>query len=163
MGVGKTTVGKALARLAGMHFIDCDQELEQRTGVSISTIFDIEGEDGFRRRETELLQEIVGGDNQVIATGGGVVMNETNRQALARGGYVIYLTAKVRKLIRRTRNSKTRPLLQTANPERTLTEIMKVREPVYTAVADLVVKVDDRSPQFIARRILETMQENENP
>lgn len=162
MGVGKTTVGKALARIAAMDFVDCDIELEQRTGVSVTTIFEIEGEEGFRRRESELLKEVLGRSGTVIATGGGVVMLEENRALLRSDGLVIYLTAPVRKLMRRTRNNRNRPLLQTPDPEQTLTDLMAVRDPLYRSVADLVIKVDDRSAQSLAHRIQETIEQHEN-
>ncbi|KAA3625854.1 MAG: shikimate kinase [Proteobacteria bacterium] len=162
MGVGKTTVGKALARILSMSFVDCDVELEQRTGVSVTTIFEIEGEEGFRRRESELLKEIVERKGYVVATGGGVIMCEENRAAIRSSGLVIYLTAPVNKLLKRTRNNRNRPLLQTTNPEKTLNDLMVVRDPLYRSVADLVIRVDDRSPQSLAHRIHETIESHEN-
>lgn len=163
MGVGKTTVGRGLARLASMDFIDCDVELERRTGVSVTTIFEIEGEEGFRRRESDLLREITALTGMVIATGGGVVTGEENRALIRSAGLVIYLTAPVRRLLRRTRNSRNRPLLDTSDREATMNELMRVRDPLYRAVADLVITVDDRSPQHLAHRILEAIENHENP
>ncbi len=157
MGVGKTTVGRALARQAGLDFVDCDVELEQRTGVTISTIFEIEGEDGFRRRESELLRELLSRQRSVIATGGGVVTREENRALLRGAGIVVYLLAPVARLVRRTRNSKHRPLLVGGNLEQTIGQLMEVRDPLYREVADLVIRVDDRSPQSLARRIHESI------
>lgn len=162
MGVGKTTVGRALAKIAALDFVDCDVELEQRTGVDVTTIFEIEGEAGFRRRESELLKEIAARGDCVIATGGGVVLSEENRALLKRSGFVIYLSAPVKRLLRRTRNNRNRPLLQTPDPGRTLNEIMEVRDPFYREVADLVIRVDDRSPQSLAKRIHETINEHED-
>ncbi len=162
MGVGKTTVGRALAKIASMDFVDCDIELERRTGVDVTTIFEIEGEAGFRRRESEMLREIAARSATVIATGGGVVLGEENRNVLRQSGLVIYLTAPVKKLLRRTRNSKTRPLLQTADPAATLGALMETRDPLYREVADLVFRVDDRSPQSLARRIYESISQHEN-
>ncbi len=162
MGVGKTTVGRALAKIASLDFVDCDVELEQRTGVDVTTIFEIEGEAGFRRRESELLEEIAACGGRVIATGGGVVLDEANRALLKRSGLVIYLSAPVKRLLRRTRNNRNRPLLQTPDPGRTLTEIMAVRDPLYREVADLVIRVDDRSPQSLAKRINETIDDYED-
>ncbi|GJL82405.1 MAG: shikimate kinase [marine bacterium B5-7] len=159
MGVGKTTVGKMLAKLLSKQFIDCDLELERRTGVSVTTIFEIEGEDGFRRRESALLAEVAARTNHVIATGGGVVMREENHEILRRAGRVIYLTAPVRKLLRRTRNNRNRPLLNTADPKATLEELMQIRDPLYRQVAELVLKVDDRSPDILAHRIVKEMQQ----
>ena len=162
MGVGKTTVGKALARILGIAFVDCDQEMERRTGVSIPTIFDIEGEDGFRKREIEILSDVSSGRDMVIATGGGVIMREENRRVLKESGVVVYLTASVNKLVRRTKNSKTRPLLQQGDPEQRIEQLMSEREPFYQEVADLVIEVDDRSPQFIAHRLKEAIDAHAN-
>lgn len=163
MGVGKTTVGRALARQTGMTFVDCDQELEKRTGVSIPTIFDIEGEEGFRRREREMLGEIADGRDLVIATGGGVVVDPENRRVLRGAGLVVYLTAPVGRLLRRIRDNRSRPLLQREDPAKVLTELMETREPLYREVADLTIKVNTRSPQCIARRIHERVEQHANP
>jgi shikimate kinase len=163
MGVGKTTVGRALARIVSMDFIDCDVELEERTGVSVSTIFEIEGEEGFRRREGELLSEITRRTDMVIATGGGAVIREENRALLRSAGMVIYLNAPIHRLIKRTRNSRNRPLLDTPDPEKTLVELMEVRDPLYRSVADIIITVDDRSPQSLAYRIKEAIESHENP
>jgi shikimate kinase len=162
MGVGKSTLGRALARIAGMAFVDCDVELEKRTGVDIPTIFEFEGEEGFRRRESELLGELTQRTNTVIATGGGSVLSDVNRAMIRRSGLVIYLTAPVRKLLQRTRGSRNRPLLQTDDPEKTMNDLMQVRDSLYREVADVVVRVDDRSPQSLARRIYENISQHEN-
>ena len=162
MGVGKTTVGKALARILGIAFVDCDQEMERRTGVSIPTIFDIEGEEGFRKREIEILSDITDGSGMVIATGGGVIMREENRAVLKRNGIVVYLTASISKLVRRTRNTKTRPLLQDGDVEMRIRQLMTDREPYYQDVADIVMEVDDRSPQFIAHRLKDAIEAHAN-
>lgn len=163
MGAGKTTVGKALARLAHMEFIDLDIELEDRTGVSVTTIFEIEGEEGFRRRESALLEEMAARQGSVIATGGGAVVREENRRLIRRMGLVVYLAAPVSRLLRRTRNSRNRPLLNTPDPEKTLTALLAERDPLYREVADIVIRVDDRSPQSFARRLLEEIRTHENP
>ncbi len=155
MGVGKTTVGRILARQFGMGFVDCDLELEQRTGVSVATIFEIEGEEGFRQRETRLLEELAETEGTVIATGGGAVIREENRVLLRRSGLVIYLTAPVRKLVRRTRNNRSRPLLQCDDPHAVLERLMAERDPWYREVADMVIEVDDRSPRVLGKRIQE--------
>jgi shikimate kinase len=162
MGAGKTTVGKALAKIASMDFVDCDLELETRTGVSVTTIFEIEGEEGFRRREAALLREISARSGTVIATGGGVVIQPENRELLRRAGIVIYLAAPVARLLRRTRNSRNRPLLDTPDPEKTLADLLETRDPLYREVADFVVRVDDRSPQSLARRIFDNIRRHEN-
>lgn len=153
MGVGKTTIGRALARQLDMEFVDCDREVEKRTGATISLIFDIEGEEGFRERETRMLQELTRRHNTVLATGGGAILREENRQALRANGTVVYLHAPVEVQLERTRAGKNRPLLQTEDPRATLEALMAVREPLYRGEADIVVNIRSRSPQAIAREI----------
>lgn len=118
MGVGKSTIGKALARHLAMDFVDSDHEIEDRTGATISLIFDIEGEDGFRAREVSMIGELVQRNNIVLATGGGSVMTEDNRRALRKNGVVIYLSASVATQVKRVRNNRNRPLLEGGDPEK---------------------------------------------
>ena len=158
MGVGKTTIGKAMAKATGRIFVDLDQEIEHRTGVSIPTIFDIEGEEGFRRRETEIIQEYTAKSNLVIATGGGAVGSLENRQALTRSAFVIYLKAPLEILLQRTRNNRNRPLLNNDDPAEVLSRLMEQREPLYQEVADLVVQVDDRAPGSLCKKILKQIE-----
>ncbi|HJP06350.1 MAG: shikimate kinase AroK [Acidiferrobacteraceae bacterium] len=154
MGVGKTTVGRALAKSLGMDFIDSDARIEERTGVSISTIFDIEGEGGFREREAQMIFELVQQKNIVLATGGGAVTREDVRKAMRHNGLVIYLHATVDMLVERTRSSKNRPLLNTSKePREVLETLMQEREPLYRAEADIVFETDARSPHAVARDI----------
>ncbi len=153
MGTGKTTIGAQLARALGFDFIDSDQELEQRTGASISLIFDVEGEAGFRDREARLVDELTQRDRVVLATGGGAVLNENTRHALAERGFVVYLRSDIDTLLQRTRLDTNRPLLRTADPEQTMREIMEVREPLYNAVADLVIDTGALSVKQVIRRI----------
>jgi len=138
MGVGKTTVGRQLAKLLGYEFIDSDHEIESRTGAKISWIFDMEGEEGFRQREQAMIDELSQRENIVLATGGGAVLREENRQALKQRGIVVYLEADVDELISRTSHDKNRPLLQTENPRETLQKLMQERESLYQEIADLV-------------------------
>lgn len=145
MGSGKTTVGKALARALDVEFVDADHELEHRCGVDIPFIFEKEGEDGFRARETELLRDLVTRENAVIATGGGVVSRAENRQLLRSGPYVIYLLASVDQQFKRTRNSQHRPLLRTDDPRRRLQDLLSARDPLYRECADLIVASATRS------------------
>lgn len=140
MGAGKTTVGKSLARRLGKTFHDADHVLEQRTGVSIPVIFEIEGEAGFRARESQVIADLTMLDNIVLATGGGAVLREDNRQHLAARGFVIYLCAQPRDLWIRTRHDTNRPLLRTDNPLHRLEELYAARDPLYRSVADLVVE-----------------------
>jgi shikimate kinase len=145
MGSGKTTMGRALARHLGKDFVDSDQEIQKRTGVSIPYIFDIEGESGFRERESRVLAELVQHDNIVLATGGGAVLAEQNRELLRKAGIVIYLKASVNDLWHRTHHDKNRPLLQTKDPYGRLTELHQVRDPIYQQVADIVVQSGKQS------------------
>ena len=153
MGVGKSTVGKKLASRLGVAFIDSDQELERRNGVTVSTIFDIEGESGFRARETRLLEELADQEIGVIATGGGVVTQAVNRDILKRKGRVIYLNASVDLLWSRLRYCRSRPLLETENPRQTLQDLHGQRDPLYREVADLVVNVGKGSAANTVRKI----------
>ncbi|WP_238999067.1 shikimate kinase [Azospira restricta] len=139
MGAGKTTIGKVLARRLGWRFVDSDHEIEARTGVRIPTIFEIEGEEGFRRRETQVLRELTGLRNVVMATGGGAVIAEENRRLLRDHGLVVYLDVSPAQLYERTRHDRNRPLLQVADPLRRLQELLAAREPFYREVADIVV------------------------
>lgn len=153
MGAGKTTVGKVLARDLGLEFIDADQELQRRTGVGIPVIFDIEGEAGFRAREAALLEELTGRDDVVLATGGGAVLRQDNRELLKSRGLVVYLRANVDDLWARTRHDRNRPLLQTADPKQRLIDLLAERDGLYCAAADVVVDTSRQSVQALARRI----------
>lgn len=157
MGAGKSTVGRHLAQLLDKDFHDSDQEIEKRTGASVALIFDIEGESGFRRRETAVLDELTRGDNVVLATGGGVILSEENRGLLRTRGTVVYLDADLDTLTQRTHRDRKRPLLQTSDRREKLAELMKQREPFYQSEADLVVTTDRRSPAAVARKIAATL------
>lgn len=150
MGAGKTTVGKQLAKRLKKSFFDTDQEIEKRTGVTISVIFEIEGESGFRLRESAVLQELAKLDDVVLATGGGAVLNKENRNILSRNGTVVYLRASVDELWARTRNHKNRPLLQTPDPYVKLEQLFAERDPLYREVADIII---DTSKQRVHRLV----------
>jgi shikimate kinase len=158
MGAGKTTIGRALARQCHKTFLDSDHEIEARTGVRIPVIFDIEGEQGFRLREREVIQHLVRQQNVVLATGGGAVLAPENRAALAAHGYVIYLHAQPEDLYARTRLDRNRPLLQAADPLGRLRALYAERDPLYREVADLVVDTSRQSvsalAQVIARQLV---------
>ncbi|HQT26581.1 MAG TPA: shikimate kinase AroK [Burkholderiales bacterium] len=158
MGAGKTTVGKQLAKQTGKTFFDSDQEIKQRTGVSISHIFEVEGESGFRTRESAVLKELTQLGNIVLATGGGAVLSEENRALLKRNGIVIYLRASVNDLWARTRHDKNRPLLQTADPHAKLSELFAFRDPLYTEVADFVIDTSRQSVSSLVHHILNTLE-----
>lgn len=157
MGAGKTTVGRHLASLLEKRFVDADCELEARTGVKISVIFEIEGEQGFRRREAELLHELTHQSNIVLATGGGAVNESSTRELLKTRGYTIYLAANPTALAARTRRDHRRPLLQNADPELTLLELLRQREPFYREVADLVVETGHANIARLTASILESL------
>lgn len=154
MGAGKTTIGKLLARGLRLGFADSDSEIEQRTGADIPWIFDVEGEEGFRDREQSVIEEMTLLDHTVLATGGGVVMREPNRQLLASRGFVIYLHATIDEQIRRTRGDRNRPLLAGDDPDAVLRELFSIRDPLYRAIADHVIDTDSSSPKVIAQRLL---------
>ena len=139
MGAGKTTVGRQLARRLKRPFYDSDHEIVERTGVPIPTIFEIEGEDGFRRREAQTIHELTALDGIVLATGGGVVINPLNRQRLHDTGWVVYLNVPPHQLYERTRHDRNRPLLQVENPLARLEELYAIRDPLYREAAHLVV------------------------
>ena len=139
MGAGKTTVGKRLARALRRRFVDCDHELEKRTGVTIPLIFEIEGEAGFRAREKRVVEELTRESGIVLATGGGAVLDPDSRGCLHARGLVVYLHAPVELLAARTRNDSNRPLLKAADRTQTLRNLMQQREPLYREIADLVV------------------------
>lgn len=153
MGAGKTTIGKLLARQLGKTFIDCDEEIQQRTGVTIPHIFDVEGEAGFRQRESAVIRDLVQRADVVLATGGGVVLNPQNRADLAENGIVVYLKSSVHDLWQRTRHDRNRPLLQTADPLAKLKELYEQRDPLYTEIADLVIHSGKQSPQSLVAKL----------
>jgi len=154
MGAGKTTIGRILARKLGLKFIDSDHEIETRTGASIPWIFEIEGEQSFRRREADMIRELTGQDGIVLATGGGAILNEQNRQFLQERGTVIYLRASINSILARTAHDKNRPLLQTADPRRKLEELLQVRDPLYLQIADLVIDTGRPNVQSMVSTIL---------
>ncbi len=158
MGAGKTTVGRHLAELLGYVFIDSDHEIETRTGVSIPWIFEMEGEAGFRQREQAIIEELTQRPDVVLATGGGAVMRECNRQALRQRGRVIYLDTPVSMQLSRTERDRNRPLLQTPDPARRLSELMQVRDPLYRATAHHVVATSDGAARDLALRIVQLVQ-----
>jgi len=153
MGVGKSTIGKKLATRLGVDFIDCDQELEQRMGVTVNTIFEIEGEQGFRLRETRLLEELAAGQSGVVATGGGVVTQQVNRDILKHQDRVLYLQAPIDLLWSRLRYCKNRPLLQTENPRARLKDLLLQRDPLYRQVASDVIRVARGPAGQLVRKI----------
>jgi shikimate kinase len=158
MGVGKTTIGNHLARKLNYEFVDSDTEIEKRTGASISLIFDIEGEEGFRKREAQMIEELTEREHIVLSTGGGSVLDEVSRQHLRSRGFVVYLKASVDILYERLKKSRNRPLMETDDKRKVIEELMEMREPLYLAVADIIITTDGRSAQDVAREIYEQHQ-----
>lgn len=154
MGAGKSTIGRLLAKELGYRFLDSDKVIEERCGANIPWIFDVEGEAGFRRRETSILQELSRESQVVVATGGGAVMREENRHCLREGAYVVYLKTSLEQQFDRTRRDRNRPLLQKPNPRAILEALFRERDPVYRDLADLVMHTDRKSPRLVARQLL---------
>ncbi len=153
MGAGKTTIGRELARRRGTRFVDCDHEIVARTGVNVPTIFDIEGEAGFRRRESQVIDELTREADIVIATGGGAVLDPDNRALLVQRGIVIYLNVPPQILWERTRHDRNRPLLRVDNPRARIEELHAARDPLYREVADIVVDGGRGNPGGTVRQI----------
>lgn len=154
MGAGKTTIGRALAKRLNKTFIDSDHEIEARTGASIPLIFEIEGEASFRHREAEVIRDLTGRSNIVLATGGGAILKPENRELLKARGTVIYLRASVASILARTAHDKNRPLLQTADPRARLEQLTREREPLYQEVADFVVETGRPNVQLLVNTIV---------
>lgn len=152
-GAGKSTIGKALARALDLPFVDADQEMVEHTGVSIATIFELEGEAGFRLREAQLIAELCRRDGILMATGGGAVLREDNRAALMQTGVVIYLNASLDHLWQRTRHDPRRPLLQAGNPRGILKALLEARDPLYRQSADLVIETGRQSAGKLVREV----------
>ena len=154
MGAGKTSVGKLLARRLKRAFYDSDEEVERRCGVRIPVIFDIEGEAGFRARETQVIGELCALERIVLATGGGAVLTQDNRRRLAARGTVVYLHARPAHLWQRVRHDRNRPLLASADPQGKLEELYAERDPLYREVADLVLDSGKQSLETLAKELL---------
>lgn len=163
MGSGKSAVGRALARLLHLRFIDTDAEIESRTGVDIPFIFEKEGEAGFRVREAEVVEELSRLPGVVLATGGGAILAEQNRACLAERGTVVYLEASIDRQLERTRTGRQRPLLNTADPRATLVDLMRIREPLYRSIAVLCVPTDGRRVQAVAEAIARSLAPPDDP
>jgi shikimate kinase len=159
MGAGKTTMGRQLAKRLNLDFIDSDHAIEERTGADIPLIFEKEGEDGFRKREQTVIDELTQFKRLVLATGGGAVLAPENRKNLKSRGTVIYLHSDIKYLIDRTRHDKNRPLLQTADPAAKLRELMIVREPLYRETADIVINTGEKSIRSVINAILEKLKQ----
>lgn len=159
MGAGKSTVGKRLAEVRGMDFVDSDVEVEARTGVDIAYIFEKEGEAGFRKRERATLSELTLRSGIVLATGGGAILEADNRHWLSARGFVVYLHASLDQQVHRTARTDNRPLLQNGSDRRlTLQQLFEMRDPLYREIADLVVSTDGRNARLLVREIEEHLE-----
>ncbi len=154
MGVGKTTIGRVLADQLNQEFFDSDREIEASTGADIPWIFDVEGESGFRLREQRMLNQLTLKSGIILATGGGAVLAEENRRNLQERGVVVYLRASIKQQVERTSRDKNRPLLQTPNPELKIRELMKIRDPLYNEIADIVIDTNRRNPRSVGLEII---------
>ena len=157
MGAGKSTIGRQLAKQLRLPFHDSDHEIESRTGVDIPLIFELEGEAGFRKRETTVIDELTRLPNIVLATGGGAVMDPDNRQHLKRRGRVIYLHTSVNHQLKRTRKDRNRPLLQTGNPRDKLEELMSIRDPLYREIASIIIDTDGMRVRDVVKIIMQRL------
>jgi len=157
MGSGKTTIGQRVAKHLEMEFLDCDRNLEQQTGASVNLIFDIEGESGFRQRESKMLEELTARKNILLATGGGTVLEKTNRQLLKQTGLVVYLQTPVSLQMQRLRLDRTRPLLQEGDRKQKLTRLAADRNPIYEELADLTFVSRKGGPKNTAHSLTEVI------
>jgi len=153
MGSGKTTVGKLASKKLSKLFIDSDHVIEESTGVKVPLIFEYEGEEGFRKRETKVLEELVIKKNIILATGGGIILKKNNQRLLAENGLVIYLKADYYLLASRLRNDGTRPLLQGIDIKQKLKELLEVRDPIYKSIADYVIDTKNKRAIDIVNEI----------
>jgi len=155
MGAGKSAVGRYLARTMHLSFVDSDDEIESRTGVDIPFIFEKEGEEGFRKREAAVIDDLSKMDGVVLATGGGAVINPDSRSRLGGRGFVVYLYTTVDQQVARTQKGRERPLLESTDPRATLQELLDTRDPMYREIADIVVETDGRKVKSVANEIID--------
>ena len=160
MGSGKTSTGKMLAKEMGYVFLDTDEEVTKRTGVSIAYIFDVEGEEGFRKRECLALKECLNDNNTILSTGGGIVLSKENRDLLQDRGTVVYLQTSIRFQVKRTASTNNRPLLKNKDPKETLEKLMLTRAPLYEEIADITIMTDNKSLQEMSKEIQRAINEH---
>ena len=160
MGSGKTTIGKHLARLLMLEFYDCDHELESQTGASVNLIFDVEGEKGFRIRESRMLEQLTSKNGILLSTGGGVVTNEKNRALLRTRGFVVYLKTGIDSQLKRLSQDKSRPLLQAEDRVQRLHDLARIPIPLYESTADLVYSARNQSVSSTSKELYEAILEH---
>lgn len=159
MGAGKSTIGRQMARALNLEFYDSDREIERRTGADVSLIFELEGESGFRKREKEVIDNLSARPGIVLATGGGAILDPDNRHKLSSRGYVIYLHTSVQQQLERTSHDRSRPLLQTENPEQKLSDLMAIRDPLYREIADWVIETDGCRAREVVQKIIQHIED----
>ena len=157
MGAGKTTIGRHLARRLNLEFFDSDREIEQSAGVDISTIFEFEGEEGFRRREHRALEKLLARTGIVLATGGGAILSQENRRLLSSNGEIVYLRTSVDEQLRRTCHDRSRPLLQTEDPRRRLIELANERNPIYEDIADICIDTEGSNIRLVVNQLVKQL------
>jgi len=158
MGAGKSTIGRLLAAELGMIFFDSDREIEARCGTNIPWIFDVEGEEGFRQREIQVIDELLMSEEPVlIATGGGAITRKENRDVIGQRSTVVYLHTSVEQQLQRTAKDKNRPLLQNDNPRAILESLFEVRHPLYESSADLIIRTDKQTPKTVVKTIIKKL------
>ncbi|MCL1051765.1 shikimate kinase AroK [Shewanella abyssi] len=157
MGAGKSTIGRHLAQMLHLEFHDSDQEIESRTGADIAWVFDVEGEEGFRVRETQVVADLTEKQGIVLATGGGSIQSKEIRNNLSARGIVVYLETTIDKQVARTQRDKRRPLLQVDDPRQVLETLAEARNPLYEEIADIIVKTDEQSAKVVANQIIEQL------
>jgi shikimate kinase len=159
MGAGKTTIGRQLASALRLPFYDSDKAIEESTGVDIPTIFEYEGEDGFRNREQAMIAQLTNIEGIVLATGGGAILREENRKHLQSKGFVVYLQCSIEHILQRTRRDTQRPLLNTEDPEQRLETLFEVRNPLYLSCADFKIDTGELQSKQVVKDILQAYQE----
>jgi len=161
MGSGKTSIGKKLSKMMKFDFVDTDSIIEKKTGVDIPTIFEHEGEQGFRERETKILKEISNVNNTVIGTGGGIIISADNRRIIKNLGFVVHLTANIKELVYRTEHDKNRPLINNVDAENKITTLLKERKDYYEKSSNVTISTDNYDTVKISRIIIKNFEEYE--
>ncbi|OIQ48661.1 MAG: shikimate kinase I [Gammaproteobacteria bacterium MedPE] len=157
MGAGKSTIGRQIAQQLHLEFVDSDAEIERRTGAEIAWVFDVEGEDGFRKREADVISDLTEQQGIVLATGGGSIISKDVRNKLSARGLVVYLETTIDKQVARTQRDKRRPLLRSENPRQVLEDLAELRNPLYEEIADLTVQTDEQSAKLVAKEIIDKL------
>jgi shikimate kinase len=160
MGSGKTSIGKKLSKMMKFNFIDTDHLIEEKTGVDIPTIFEHEGESGFRKRENKILEDISNVENSVLGTGGGIIILEENRKIIKNMGFIVYLTASIKELVYRTEQDRNRPLIKDGDTKKKIEEILKEREKIYENISNIKISTDNYDTVKLSKIIIKNYEKN---